>query len=210
MEVHSLSKESKEGVARKLRKDMSRGISKCQRNLKMTIFGRQSAARSMAACYIESTAHYCLEEKDVKEIQKTYNKYVIGSTKIGSGNSKYMEIKNCGGGCVDINKYSKAIRIALLNEAINSPNPRGPNMMIQALETLGIKRSNIPMMMIWELRILAKLICRMKLKFWEAVLNDYVEMQEENNKYKFNKKNAETGITEIKSDYSRKKLRKKF
>ena len=130
--------------------------------------------------------------------------------KIGSRNSKYMEIKNCGGGCVNINKYSKAIRIALLNEVINSPNPRGPNMMIKALETLGIKRSNIPMMSIWELKILAKLIGKMKLKFWEVVLNDYIEMQEENNKYKFNTKNAESGITEIKSNYSKKKNERKI
>merc|ERR1711954_301795 len=115
-----------------------------------------------------------------------------------------------GGGCVNINKYSKAIRIALLNEAINSPNLRGPNMMIKALETLGIKRSNIPIMLIWELKILAKLIGKMKLKFWETVLNDYVEMQEENNKYKFNTKNSESGITEIKRNYSRKKTEKKI
>merc|ERR1711954_202417 len=97
--------------------------------------------------------------------KKTYNKYVIGSAKIGSGNSKYMEIKNCSGGCVNINKYSKAIRVALLNEVINSPNPRGPNIMIKALETLGIKRNNIPMMALWEIKILAKLIGKMKLKF---------------------------------------------
>merc|ERR1711954_123676 len=115
-----------------------------------------------------------------------------------------------GGGCVNINKYSKAIRIALLNEAINSPNLRGPNMMIKALETLGIKRSNSPMMLIWELKILAKLISKMELKFWEAVLNDYVEMQEEINKYKFNTKNAESGITEIRSNYSRKKTEKRI
>ena len=138
------------------------------------------------------------------------NRYVIGSTKIGSRNSNYMEIKNCGGGCVDIIKYSKAIRIALLNEAINSPNLRGPNMMIQALETLGIKRSNIPMMTIWELKILAKLIGRMKLKFWEAVLNDYVEMQEENNKYKFNKKRLNQESQKLKATIQGKKLRKKF
>ena len=121
-----------------------------------------------------------------------------------------MEIKNCGGGCVDIIKYSKAIRISLLNEVINSLNPRGPNIMIQALEILGINRTNIPKMAIWELRVLAKLIGRMKLKFWETVLNDYVEMQEENNKYTFNTKNAESGITEIKSNYSRKKTEKKI
>ena len=121
-----------------------------------------------------------LKRKMSKKYKKTYNKYVIGSTKIGSRNSKYMEIKNCGGGCVNINKYSKAIIIALINEVINSPNPRGPNMMIKALETLGIKRSNIPMMLIWEIKILAKLIGKMKLKFWEFVLNDYIEMQEEN------------------------------
>ena len=83
-------------------------------------------------------------------------------------------------------------------------------MMIQALETLGIKRNNIPMMAIWEIKTLAKLIGKMKLKFWEVVLNDYIEMQEENNKYKFNTKNAESGITEIKSNYSRKKTEKKY
>ena len=35
-------------------------------------------------------------------------------------------------------------------------------------------------------------------------------MQEENNKYKFHKKNAESGFTEIKSNYSRKKTEKKI
>ena len=73
-----------------------------------------------------------------------------------------------------------------------------------------MNRTNIPKMAIWELRVLAKLIGRMKLKFWETVLNDYIEMQEENNKYKFHKKNAESGLTEIKSNYSRKKTEKKI
>ena len=40
-------------------------------------------------------------------------------------------------------QISKATRIALLNEVINTPNPRGPNMMIKALETLGITRPEV-------------------------------------------------------------------
>ena len=65
-------------------------------------------------------------------------------------------------------------------------------------------------MAIWELRVLAKLIGRMKLKFWETVLNDYVEMQEENNKYKFHKKMLKQELLKLRVTIQGKKLRKKY
>ena len=55
-----------DAIVANLRKNMLVGIAKCLRNLKLTLIGRGTAARALAACHIDKTALYKLNHDQIK------------------------------------------------------------------------------------------------------------------------------------------------
>ena len=70
---------------------------------------------------------YIPHEKDqTLEAQKIYDNYVIGTTKLGVKNSKYMKIEKGGASCITITEYSNAARVKFLHESITTENQISP------------------------------------------------------------------------------------
>ena len=85
-------------IAAKFKKNVLMGIAKCQRNLKLTIIGRGTAARALAVCHVDKSALYKLTREQVQSTQQLYDRYVVGNTKIGRKRSKYTTIEKGGAG----------------------------------------------------------------------------------------------------------------
>ena len=118
----STDKEKTEDEAFTLRKKMTKAIVRCRKNIRLSIVGRSNAAKSLAATHIDPTIHYPIKKHQIQEAQKIYDNYVIGTTKLGARNSKYMSIKKGGASCIDIIEYSKAARLKVLHEAVVTEN----------------------------------------------------------------------------------------
>ena len=79
-----------DAIAANLRKNILVGISKCIRTLKLTLFGRGTAARALPACHIDKTALYKINHDQTKNTQTSYDKYVVGNTKLGKKTDQNM------------------------------------------------------------------------------------------------------------------------
>ena len=61
-----------------------------EKNIRLSIIGRSNAAKSLAATLIDPSIHYPIRKDQTLEAQKIYDNYVIGTTKLGVKNSKYI------------------------------------------------------------------------------------------------------------------------
>ena len=75
-----------------LRKRMTKAIARCRKNPRLTILGRANAAKALAVTHIDPSIHYPIKKKQTLEAQKIYNNYVIGTSKLGAEESKYLNI----------------------------------------------------------------------------------------------------------------------
>ena len=143
------------------------GIYKCLRNLKLTLIRRGTAARALAACHIDKTALYKLSAEQIKSTQATYDKYVIGNTKLGKQRSKYVSVEKGGTSCINILKQAISIRTSYLYEALTQNN-LAADVFREALSLIEINKESIPRMSNWELQALVKIMNKINLHFWAS------------------------------------------
>ena len=154
---------------------MTQAIVRCRKNIRLSIVGRSNAAKSLAATHIDPSIHYPIKKDQTLEAQKIYDNYVIGTTKLGVKNFKYMNIEKDEVSCINIIEYSKAARVKFLHEAITTENQLASTFFESALKPIEIDKKSIPKMAPWEISALSKLVGNFGLKFWEKHLQNLMK-----------------------------------
>ena len=136
-----------------------------------------------------------------KNTQSSYDKYVVGNTKLGRNRSKYVPIEKGGANCINILKQATAIRSTYLFESLTQTSLAG-EVFREALLLLEVDREDIPRMSNWELQTLAKFMKNMHLFFWEIVLNEFVLICNKEAKAKYGN-NLDSSLTAIEKPHQK-------